>query len=124
MERLALLRAHRAETERVMPRGPRNGRSSVALAISEPVRCAVYTRKSTDEGLDRDFNSLDNQRQAAESYIASQRHEGWSCLQERYDDAGFSGGTTERPALKRLMADADRGLIDSIVVYRLDRLSR
>src|SRR5215831_5766583 len=106
-----------------MSRALRSPGPAAAVATA-PVRCAIYTRKSTDEGLDRDFNSLDNQRQAAESYIASQRHEGWSCLPDRYDDGGFSGGTTERPALKRLMADADRGLIDSIVVYRLDRLSR
>ena len=101
----------------------RNGRAQVAFATA-PVRCAIYTRKSTDEGLDRDFNSLDNQREAAEAFIVSQRHEGWSALPERYDDGGFSGGNVDRPALKRLLADVDAGLLDTIVVYRLDRLSR
>jgi len=100
----------------------RNGR---ALAVvTAPIRCSIYTRKSTDEGLDRDFNSLDNQREAAEAFIASQRHEGWAALAERYDDGGFSGGTMDRPALKRLMADVDAGRVDTIVVYKLDRLSR
>jgi len=98
----------------------RNGR---ALAVATtPVRCAVYTRKSTDEGLDRDFNSLDNQRARAEAYAASQ--DGWLVLSDRYDDGGFSGGTTDRPALKRLLADAEAGRFEAVVVYRLDRLSR
>jgi len=88
------------------------------------VRCGVYCRKSTTEGQDSTFNSLDNQRRAAESYIASQRHEGWTPLPERYDDFGFSGGNVDRPALIRLLADAKSGVIDTIVVYRLDRLSR
>ncbi len=72
---------------------------------TESVRCAVYTRKSTDENLGLDFNSLDAQREAGEAYAKSQRHEGWICLDERYDDAGFSGGTVDRPAFQRLMAD-------------------
>ncbi len=88
------------------------------------IRCAIYTRKSTDEGLDQEFNSLDAQRESAEAFIASQRLEGWTLLPERYDDGGFSGGNMERPALKRLMADADAGLIDCLVVYKVDRLSR
>jgi site-specific DNA recombinase len=88
------------------------------------VRCAVYTRKSTDEGLDSDFNSLDAQREAAESYVASQKAEGWVCLPEHYDDGGFSGATTQRPALQRLLADMDAGAFDVLVVYRTDRLSR
>ena len=88
------------------------------------IRCAIYTRKSTDEGLDQEFNSLDAQRESAEAYIASQRLEGWTLLPVRYDDGGFSGGNMERPALKRLMADADAGLIDCLVVYKVDRLSR
>jgi site-specific DNA recombinase len=92
--------------------------------VAAPVRCAVYCRKSTDAGLEKDFNSLDSQRFAAESYIASQQHAGWTVLPERYDDGGFSGGTTERPALKRLLGDVVAGRIDAIVVYRLDRLSR
>ena len=88
------------------------------------VRCAVYTRKSTDEGLDQVFNSLDAQREACEAYITSQRHEGWSCLPDRYDDGGFSGGTIERPALKRLLADVAAKRIDVIVLYKIDRLTR
>jgi DNA invertase Pin-like site-specific DNA recombinase len=87
-------------------------------------RCAVYTRKSTDEGLDKEFNTLDAQREACEAYIASQRAEGWVLVRDRYDDGGFSGGTLERPALKRLLADIEAGLIDVIVVYKIDRLSR
>jgi DNA invertase Pin-like site-specific DNA recombinase len=88
------------------------------------LRCAVYTRKSTDEGLDKEFNTLDAQRDACEAYIASQRAEGWVLVRDRYDDGGFSGGTLERPALKRLLADIEQGLIDVIVVYKIDRLSR
>ena len=88
------------------------------------LRCAIYTRKSTEEGLDMEFNSLDAQREACEAYIASQRSEGWACLRERYDDGGFSGGTLERPALKQLIADVEDGLVDVIVVYKIDRLSR
>jgi site-specific DNA recombinase len=88
------------------------------------VRCAIYTRKSTDEGLNQEFNSLDAQREAAEAYIASQKHEGWVCLPARYDDGGFSGGTMERPALRRLLADIEAGRVDCIVVYKVDRLSR
>jgi len=88
------------------------------------VRCAIYTRKSTDEGLEQEFNSLDAQRESAEAYVASQRHEGWLCLPDRYDDGGFTGGNMERPALKRLLADIQAGRIDCIVVYKVDRLSR
>jgi site-specific DNA recombinase len=88
------------------------------------VRCAIYTRKSTDEGLDQEFNSLDAQREAAEAYIESQKHEGWMCLPERYDDGGFSGGTMDRPALKRLVSDIEEGKVDCVVVYKVDRLSR
>src|SRR5713101_7925941 len=95
-----------------------------AAAVSTPVRCAIYTRKSTDEGLDRDFNSLDNQREAAEAYIKSQRHEGWEILPDRYDDGGFSGGTLDRPALKRLLGDIEAGGVQRIIVYKIDRLSR
>ncbi len=87
-------------------------------------RCAIYTRKSTEEGLDQSFNSLDAQREACEAYIASQRAEGWACLRERYDDGVFSGGTLDRPALKQLIADIEDGLIDVVVVYKIDRLSR
>ncbi|MBK9471844.1 MAG: recombinase family protein [bacterium] len=91
---------------------------------TETVRCAVYTRKSTDEGLDQAFNSLDAQREAGEAFITSRKHEGWVCLPERYDDGGFSGGNVERPALKRLMADIEAGRIDAVVCYKVDRLSR
>ncbi|WP_276199962.1 recombinase family protein [Chelatococcus sp. XZ-Ab1] len=88
------------------------------------LRCAVYTRKSTEEGLDMEFNSLDAQREACEAYIASQKSEGWVELADRYDDGGFSGGTLERPALKRLLADIEDGRVDVVVVYKIDRLSR
>lgn len=88
------------------------------------VRCAIYTRKSTEENLELDFNSLDAQRESAEAYIASQKHAGWVCIPDRYDDGGFSGGTVERPAFQRLMADVEAGRVDCIVVYKIDRLSR
>jgi len=91
---------------------------------SKRVRCAIYTRKSTDEGLDQDFNSLDAQREAAEAYIASQKHEGWECLPDRYDDGGYSGGNIDRPAFQQLMADLQTGKVDCIMVYKIDRLSR
>ena len=88
------------------------------------IRCAIYTRKSTEEGLDQDFNSLDAQREACEAYVASQKHEGWLALAARYDDGGFSGGTIERPALQQLLADIEAGKVDCVVVYKVDRLSR
>jgi len=88
------------------------------------VRCAIYTRKSTEEGLEQEFNSADAQREAAESYIASMKHEGFICLEKRYDDGGFTGGNMQRPALLRLLADIERGEIDCVVVYKVDRLSR
>ena len=88
------------------------------------VRCAVYTRKSTEEGLEKEFNSLDAQRESGEAYIKSLLHEGWECLPEKYDDGGFTGGNLERPALKRLMNDIEEGKIDCVVVYKVDRLSR
>ncbi|MBO4633647.1 MAG: recombinase family protein [Lentisphaeria bacterium] len=87
-------------------------------------RCAVYCRKSTDENLSSDFNSLDAQREAAENYIASQKANGWVCLPEHYDDGGYSGGNTNRPALQKLLNDCEAGLVDIIVVYKIDRLSR
>lgn len=92
--------------------------------MNKEKKCAIYTRKSTDEGLDQSFNSLDAQRMAAENYIASQKHEGWICLPEHYDDGGFTGGNMERPALKKLLDDVAAGKIDIIVVYKVDRLSR
>ena len=85
-------------------RKPKNGTTSAAKAH---IRCAIYTRKSTEEGLEQDFNSLDAQREACEAFIRSQKHEGWVCLPELYDDGGFSGGTMERPALQRLLADIE-----------------
>ncbi|HVY89883.1 MAG TPA: recombinase family protein [Hyphomonadaceae bacterium] len=87
-------------------------------------RCAIYTRKSSEEGLEQDFNSLDAQREACEAYIVSQKHEGWITLPQAYDDGGFSGGTMERPALQRLLADVAAGKVDVIVVYKVDRLTR
>lgn len=88
------------------------------------LRCAIYTRKSTDEGLDQDFNSLEAQRESCAAYIMSQTHEGWEALGTRYDDGGFSGGSLERPALRALMTDIEKGLIDIVVVYKVDRLTR
>jgi site-specific DNA recombinase len=88
------------------------------------IRCAIYTRKSTEEGLEQEFNSLDAQRESGEAYIKSQAHEGWECLPGHYDDGGFTGGNMERPALKRLLADIEAGKIDCVVVYKVDRLSR
>lgn len=87
-------------------------------------RCAIYTRKSHEDGLEQDFNSLDAQRESAEAYIQSQKANGWRCLSDRYDDGGFSGGNTNRPALQRLMTDIKAGKIDIVVVYKIDRLSR
>jgi site-specific DNA recombinase len=87
-------------------------------------RCAIYTRKSSEEGLDQSFNSLDAQREACENFIASQRQENWRLLQIRYDDGGYSGGNLERPALKRLLEEVEKGKVDTIVVYKVDRLTR
>jgi site-specific DNA recombinase len=88
------------------------------------VRCAIYTRKSSDEGLEQEFNSLDAQREACEAYIVSQRHAEWVALADMYDDGGLSGGTMERPALKRLLEDIKTGTVQSVVVYKVDRLTR
>jgi site-specific DNA recombinase len=87
-------------------------------------RCAIYTRKSTEEGLEQEFNSLDAQREAGELYIKSQKHEGWDCLDTKYDDGGFTGANMERPGLRRMLADITAGKIDCVVVYKVDRLSR
>lgn len=92
--------------------------------MKKRIRCAIYTRKSTDEGLEQDFNSLDAQREACEAYIQSQRGLGWVPVKKRYDDGGLSGGTMERPALQSLLADIDSGKVDLIVVYKVDRLTR
>src|SRR5262245_53457622 len=91
---------------------------------SRRLRCAIYTRKSSEEGLEQAFNSLHAQREACEAYVKSQQHEGWSVLPTIYDDGGFSGGSMERPALKRLLDDVRAGKVDIVVVYKIDRLTR
>ncbi|MGC1948467.1 MAG: recombinase family protein [Pseudolabrys sp.] len=92
--------------------------------VAKPVRCAIYTRVSTDQGLEQDFNSLDAQYDASQSYIRSQAHAGWTLVRGKYDDGGFSGGNTDRPALQRLLEDVQSGKVDVIVVYKVDRLTR
>jgi site-specific DNA recombinase len=99
-------------------------RQSATVSPPQKLRCAVYTRKSSEEGLEMEFNSLKAQRESCEAYVASQRPEGWILVPDRYDDGGFSGGTLERPALKRLRSDIEAGRIDVVVVYKIDRLSR
>jgi site-specific DNA recombinase len=94
------------------------------MANAKSRRCAIYTRKSSEEGLEQDFNSLDAQRDSCEAFIKSQHGEGWRLVKTGYDDGGFSGGTMERPALKRLLADIEQGLVDVLVVYKVDRLTR
>ena len=94
------------------------------MSAASPLRCAIYTRVSSDQGLEQDFNSLDAQREAGEAYIKSQAHEGWRLRRDRYDDGGFSGGSMERPALQKLLADVSERRIDIIVVYKVDRLTR
>ena len=101
-----------------------DSRGLVVQLPTKIVRCAVYTRKSTTEGLDSDFNSLDAQRDACEAYVRSQRAEGWLTLPEPYDDGGFTGGNIDRPALSQLLADIQSGQINCVVVYKVDRLSR
>src|SRR6516165_9304112 len=93
-------------------------------ASAQRVRCAIYTRVSTDQGLDQDFNSLDAQYEASSAYIKSQAHAGWTVIQSRYDDGGYSGATTDRPNLRRLLEDVRARKIDVIVVYKVDRLTR
>ena len=99
-------------------------KSTTSAKPIRKLRCAVYTRKSTEEGLEQEFNSLHAQRDACEAYIASQRSEGWVAVRDQYDDGGISGATLERPALQQLLADVEDGLIDVVVVYKIDRLSR
>jgi site-specific DNA recombinase len=94
------------------------------MNVKAKIRCAIYTRKSHEDGLEQEYNSLDAQRDAGINYINSQRHEGWIALPMKYDDGGFSGGTMDRPAIKKLMEDIKDGLIDVVVVYKIDRLSR
>jgi len=92
--------------------------------IVRKLRCAIYTRKSSEEGLEQEFNSLHAHREACEAYIASQRSEGWVLVRDHYDDGGISGGTLDRAGLQRLTADIEDGLVDVVVVYKIDRLSR
>src|SRR5437667_1234344 len=99
-------------------------KSATATRRSGAVRCAIYTRKSSEEGLEQEFNSLQAQREACEAFIESQRQEGWLCLRAAYDDGGFSGARMDRPALQRLLADLTAGRVDTIVVYKIDRLTR
>ena len=99
-------------------------RSEVFRLAMKTLLCAIYTRKSSEEGLEQDFNSLDAQRESSAAYIQSQRHEGWKAASTVYDDGGYSGGTLERPALQRLLADVAAGKIQVVVVYKVDRLTR
>jgi DNA invertase Pin-like site-specific DNA recombinase len=92
--------------------------------VRSTIRCAVYTRKSSEEGLEQSFNSLDAQREACEAYVLSQRHEGWQLLATKYDDGGFSGGNMERPGLRKLLDDIASKKVDTVVVYKVDRLTR
>src|ERR1700722_2706680 len=92
--------------------------------IRRSLRGAIYTRVSTDQGLEQDFNSLDAQREACEAYIKSQAHEGWRLVWDRYDDGGFSGASMDRPALQKQLPDVEAGRIDVVVVYKVDRLTR
>src|SRR6476619_5175703 len=102
----------------------RNSNDGKAVDPPRRLRCAIYTRKSTEEGLDQEFNSLDAQREAAEAFIQSQRREGWIVLPECYDDGGFTGANMDRPALKRLLQAVEARELDCVVVYKVDRLSR
>ena len=92
--------------------------------MTASIRGAIYTRKSTEEGLEQEFNSLDAQREACEAYVLSQAGEGWVSIPKLYDDGGYSGGTLERPALQSLLGDIDEGRVDVVVVYKIDRLTR
>ena len=100
----------------------KNGKA--AGKIAHRLRCAIYTRKSNEDGLEQEFNSLDAQRESGEAFVKSQASEGWECLPDQYDDGGFTGGNMERPAVQRLMADIEAGRVDCVVVYKVDRLSR
>jgi site-specific DNA recombinase len=104
------------------PRSPANG--SHEIPAKRVLRCAIYTRKSTEEGLQREFNSLDAQREAAEAFIVSQKNEGWQAIPDHFDDGGYTGGNMDRPALKRLLAGVESRSVDCVVVYKVDRLSR
>jgi site-specific DNA recombinase len=106
------------------PRRAASDVAPVAIISAKAIRCAIYTRKSTEEGLQQEFNSLDAQREAGEAFIVSQKSEGWRIAGDRYDDGGFTGGNMDRPALKRLLAAVEAHTIDCVVVYKVDRLSR
>src|SRR4051812_42067897 len=88
------------------------------------IRCAIYTRKSTEEGLQQEFNTLDAQRESGEAFVKAHKEEGWVCISDRYDDGGYTGANLERPGMERLRADVEAGKVDCIVVYKIDRLSR
>src|SRR6202045_495797 len=122
------LRDHRHALERAEILRPTRQASEGVLTMkagsTKVVRCAIYTRVSTDQGLEQDFNSLDAQHEASQAYIRSQAHACWTLLRGKYDDGGFSGGNTDRPALKRLLEAVGSGEIDVIVVYKVDRLTR
>jgi site-specific DNA recombinase len=121
-ERCARTRAGAEPNQRVAGRAGRTPMRD--RARPKTLRCAIYTRKSSEEGLEQDFNSLHAQREACEAYISSQRHEGWTALAAHYDDGGYSGGSMERPALRRLLADIAARQVDVLVVYKVDRLTR
>jgi DNA invertase Pin-like site-specific DNA recombinase len=119
------LRDHRHPLERTaVLRAPRPASEGGGAMTMKSVRCAIYTRVSTEQGLEQDFNSLDAQHEASQAYVRSQAHAGWTLLRAKYDDGGFSGGNTDRPALQRLLHDVRAGKIDVIVVYKVDRLTR
>lgn len=130
--RLRILRIHVLQPVEDRKRDHRNAVVRATLLWNEEkgmttpsrIRCAIYTRKSSEEGLEQSFNSLDAQRETCEAYIVSQRHEGWELIPTKYDDGGFSGGTMERPALKHLLADIAVRRVDNVVVYKVDRLTR
>src|ERR1700704_1007917 len=103
---------------------PSNHKATARMPECPVVRCAIYARKSTDEGLSQPFNSLDAQRESAEAYIASQRQMGWRALERRYGDGGYTGADLERPAMRALMEDIESGQVDCVLVYKVDRLSR
>jgi DNA invertase Pin-like site-specific DNA recombinase len=105
-------------------RGGNMAATSNGTPAPKPVRCAIYTRKSTEEGLNQEFNSLDAQREAGEAYIVSQKHDGWTLVPTQYSDGGYTGANIERPGVKQLLADIEAGKIDCVVVYKVDRLSR
>src|ERR1700684_1736739 len=107
-----------------MNRERRRAGADQELSPPTKLRCAIYTRKSTEEGLAQEFNTLEAQRESAEAYVQSQVHSGWTAIAERYDDGGYTGANLDRPALRKLLADIEAGRIDCVLVYKVDRLSR